>query len=90
MIRIEEVGDLLCPVFVCDQCDQLIQGKGQGLIQWPPDGSTFTVLHKGPQYDCARQWQAAHGKDWMFWRPLETFVDQLAHNTAHPFEKSDS
>ena len=92
MIRFEEIDGLYCPVFVCAQCHEPIQGPGTGLIQWDSydEPTTFTVLHKGPYRSCSRQWDHEHGRQegnrvWIGWRSLDKFLAQLTHNTAHPF-----
>jgi hypothetical protein len=91
MIRLEDYDGALCPVFICEQCDQPIQGPEQpGLIQWNDweKPTSFTTLHKGPHMPCSRQWEREHGKDWKGWRPLDKFLAQLSYNTQHPFEQA--
>jgi hypothetical protein len=92
MIKFEDFDGLFCPVFICAECGEPIQGDRRGLIQWNSyDEPTFTVLHKGPTMPCSRIWEAKHGRDsWIGWRELTTFADQLSHNTKHPFDEEES
>jgi hypothetical protein len=64
MIKFKKIDGAYCPVFVCAQCSQPIQGPG--LITWDwndydNDNPTFTTLHKG---GCDRAYgNPAHGEN---------------------------
>jgi hypothetical protein len=93
MITFRELDGAYCPVFICDECGEPIQGDQRGLIQWNDYvGPTFTALHKGPWMPCSRSWESRHGGrgSWIGWRELSTFIDQLSYNTAHPFTQDQS
>jgi len=67
-----DIGILSCPVFICDQCQQVITDGDWALYQWKTldghiiDGS-LAFLHKG---DCNDAWDDAHN-DMGSWSTME-------------------
>lgn len=85
-----------CPVFLCDQCRQTIQGAEGGdgyggIVIWrnrPDRTQEMFTVHKGR---CDRAFEAAHpGDDIWLWEDLDVFLSQLTHNTTEPFPLEDN
>lgn len=85
---------LNCPVFMCDQCLEPINGRKGGdghggIIIWrrrPDDTQEMATVHKGR---CDRAYEAARPGGHWSWNDLDEMLEHLTHNTLEPFPVED-
>jgi hypothetical protein len=82
---------LTCPAFICDVCGEPLTAEDGWVLWWPelhvnrtPRPGQLYHVHQGA---CDRALVAQRGDNNSgYSRPLSEFIEQLAHNTEHPFK----
>lgn len=75
--------ELLCPVWICDDCSKPITGQ-DGYVLWDGDHGPFVVHHLDP--NCVSGFEERHGLPHLMSRDLSQVMEQLSFNIANRLE----
>jgi hypothetical protein len=79
---------MTCPAVICDHCGDPIHNDGNALwLTDQDDGRTFRITTAFVHKACDRAFEATHPDGHWSCRELGEFLQQLAHNFEHPFER---
>lgn len=79
---IDDHDGLLCPVAICDMCQEVITDTAGAHVAYWPTGGSLAFIHRG---DCHRRLDDITPHS--YWQPMNEFMAQLVHNTTHPWPR---